>query len=279
MAVLIWQIVVAGTVLVASRFHRRGHLYIAIAWSVFTISAVYSSSLVVLQLLVAWGTAAYVQAHRRNTQDESPSTYQFPSAQAPASRPSGSIGGPATPSLPEIGQCESRQVNSEQVGQPTPTTKGGLPWYPTFQEAAAHAREQLKATVTRDGAGYRVDVHSAVKASEARAGTAGTCAKVSASPNTSEREHTLALQSTSRRIRTRESDALGETNSVLEEEARAAVLDAALEDAWNEAQEIEDSFVDHNVDVYSDHLEDALDNWAIEAGEPEYLIRDSSPPA
>ena len=179
--------------------------------------------------------------------------------------------------LPRIHNQGAGSIASSDSEDPSPVVtgdhpvkfaKGGLTWYPTFQEAAANAKEQLKATVKRDGAGYRVDVHSAVQASEARTGTAPASTKVSASPNTSEREHTLPLQSTSRRVRTCELDALGETNSVLEEEARAASLDAALEDAWNEAQEIEDSFVDHNVDVYSDHLEEALDNWAIEAGEP-----------
>jgi len=73
MEILIWQVTVASTVLIASRFHRHGHLYVAAAWTLFTIVAVYASSLMLFQLLVAWGAAALVQARRRSTQDQHPS--------------------------------------------------------------------------------------------------------------------------------------------------------------------------------------------------------------
>ncbi len=182
MEILVWQVAVASTVLVASRFHRRGHIYVALTWTLFTITAVYASWLVLLQLFVAWGAVALVQARRRNAQDRNPleSVLQTNTnlgdstnvksgatwSKAPAANRLISSGNRApldqreetSFSAPPDTKKPSRSAQARRSS--TTAVRSESVWYPTFKEAAAHAKKLPGAVVKPDGVGHRVDVGS-----------------------------------------------------------------------------------------------------------------------
>lgn len=182
MEILIWQAAVASTVLVASRFHRRGHIYVALAWTLFTITAVYASWLVLLQLFVAWGAVALVQARRRNAQDPNPleSVLQTGTSlgdstdvksgatwsKAPAANRLLSSGNTASLNQREGTSSSAlpgtKKPSQSAQGRRSPTTAARPTpiWYPSFKEAAAHAKKLSGAVIKPDGAGFRLDVDS-----------------------------------------------------------------------------------------------------------------------
>lgn len=181
MEILLWQAAVAGTVWLASRFHKQGHLLASAAWSIFTLVAVYAVPLIALQLVVAWGTAAWIHSRRSgrkilgasramvHAERENRSTV---ASEFGKSLPKGTVLSPAstTPDNPQ-GDAASRQREEEDSDSASSVAKRARPelsqapfgastCFPTFREASAYAKRSPGATIVRKGASFEVRMPS-----------------------------------------------------------------------------------------------------------------------
>ncbi|MPQ71050.1 MULTISPECIES: hypothetical protein [unclassified Pseudomonas] len=75
MSIIIFQILIAASIFITAQVGSRAQLLTSLAWTVFTLVVIYTTPLILLQLLTIWGSYWVFSSAQRQT-DNGPSTLQ-----------------------------------------------------------------------------------------------------------------------------------------------------------------------------------------------------------